>query len=217
MIYVAAWFICTLVLKLFFGFRSYGRRNIPASGGVILAVNHQSYLDPVVVGCGLFRRVHFMARESLFRGAFAWLIRRLGAFPVQREEADRRAVKEFLGRIEGGKVVMLFPEGTRTPDGRLQPLKGGVGALAVRAACAIVPTYIDGTFRAWPRHRALPGRARIGIYYGRPFVPERLPEESRRAYGARIRGTIAARLAGLERIARARGACRPRRGASRSL
>jgi 1-acyl-sn-glycerol-3-phosphate acyltransferase len=198
MFYALAWLLCSTGMRVFFGLRSHGRRNVPHAGGVILAVNHASYLDPVVVGCGVTRRVNFMARRTLFRGAFGRLIRALNAFPVERGEVDRGAVKEFLRRVSEGRVVMMFPEGTRTRDGRLGPLKPGIGALAVRAGAPVVPTYIRGTFEAWPRQRAWPRRAAISVRFGRPVEVERLPGETKRAQAERVREEIASRLSALE-------------------
>jgi len=202
--YTAAWSVCLLSLKMLFGFRVHGRRNVPRTGGVILAVNHASYLDPVVVGCGLTRPVHFMARATLFQGLLGVLIRRLNAFPVERGGADRRAVKEFLARVDAGRAVMLFPEGTRTRDGVLQGFMPGVGALAVRAAAPVVPTYVAGTFAAWPRHRSLPRPAPVSIYFGRPMEVGRREGESKRAQQDRVREEIARRLRALEAHAKRR-------------
>ena len=198
MFYRFAWMVCTVTTKLFFGLRSFGRRNVPRCGGVILAVNHASYLDPVVIGCAITRPVHFMARTTLFRGAFGALIRALNAFPVERGSGDPRALREYIGRVKAGNVVLLFPEGTRTHDGRLAPIMSGVGMLAARAGAPVVPTYIDGTFRAWPRQRDLPRRARVSIFFGPPLRPERRPGETKRGCHERIRDEIAARLGELE-------------------
>ncbi len=204
MFYRFAWIVCTLTMKLFFGLRSFGRRNVPRTGGVILAVNHASYLDPVVAGCGLIRPVHYMARRTLFRGLFGVLIRALNAFPVELGSGDSRALREYIGRVKSGNVVLLFPEGTRTSDGRLSPVKAGVGMLAARAGAPIVPAYIDGTFRAWPRKRGLPRKARVSIFFAPPLRPERGRDEARRAYHERIRDEIVASIGELEELARSR-------------
>jgi 1-acyl-sn-glycerol-3-phosphate acyltransferase len=197
-LYNFAWVLCSLLLRLVYDFRSIGRRNIPRHGGVILAINHQ----PVVVGCGTTRPVHFMARATLFGGPFGALIRRLNAFPVERGGSDVRALREYIARVKSGNVVMLFPEGTRSTDGRLQALQPGVGMLAARAGAPIVPTYVSGTFRAWPRHRALPRWARVTIHYDRPVCVERHEGETKHEHQARVLDTIASRLARLERYCR---------------
>ncbi len=206
MFYRLVWMTCGAVSKLLLDLRSFGRRNGPRAGGVILAVNHASYLDPVVVGCSLSRPVHFMARRTLFWGPFGVTIRALHAFPVERDSVDSKALREYIGRVKAGNVVLLFPEGTRTRDGSLGPVKPGVGMLAARAGAPIVPTYVDGTFHAWPRQRLLPKRAHVTIFFGPPLRPERRPGEAKRAYHERIRDEIVARLRGLEGHVRSRRA-----------
>jgi 1-acyl-sn-glycerol-3-phosphate acyltransferase len=201
-LYELAWMFLNTILWGVYGFRSYGRRNIPKTGGVILAINHQSFFDPIAVGCGTERQVHYLARDTLFKGGLGILIRRLNAFPLKREGGDVKALKEYISRVKAGKVVMLFPEGTRSHDGRLQALMPGVGMIAVRANAPVVPTYVDGTFDAWSRHMTLPGRARISIYYDRPLSVEKLPGESKRQQQERVRELIGGRLARLEAYCR---------------
>jgi 1-acyl-sn-glycerol-3-phosphate acyltransferase len=198
-------------MRILFGLRTRGRSNVPRKGGLILAVNHQSNLDPVVVGCGLTRPVHFMGKTALFSGFLGVLIRRLNAFPVKRGGADRGAVKEFIRRVKEGLPVMLFPEGTRTHDGMLGRIMPGVGSIAVRAGAPVVPTYIDGSFDAWPRHRKLPRPAQLSITFGRPIPVEREAGETKRAQQERVRVEIERRLKALE--ARALAA---KRGRTRS-
>ena len=198
MFYAVAWAVCSVAMRIFFGFKIHGRSNVPRSGGVILAVNHQSYLDPVVVGCGLIRPVHFMGKTGLFRGLLGVLVRRLNSFPVERGSADRRAVKEFVRRVRAGYPVMVFPEGTRSRDGRLGRIMPGVGGIAVRAGAPVVPTYIDGSFDAWSRHRKLPRRARVSITFGRPIRVEPKAGETKRAQQQRVRTEIRLSLEALE-------------------
>ena len=198
MFYALAWVVCSIVLRVFFGFRIYGRSNVPRTGGLILAVNHQSYLDPAVVGCGLTRPAHYMGRTVLFQGVLGLIIRGVNAFPVKRGSADRKAVKEFIRRVRLGFPVMLFPEGTRTHDGRLGEIMPGAGGIAVRAGAPIVPTYIDGAFDAWPRQRKLPRKATLSITFGRPIPVERRPDETKREQQQRVLEEIERRLRALE-------------------
>jgi 1-acyl-sn-glycerol-3-phosphate acyltransferase len=185
-------------MRILFGLRTRGRSNVPRKGGVILAVNHQGNLDPVVVGCGLTRPVHFMGKTALFRGFLGVLVRRLNSFPIRRGGADRGAVKEFIRRVQEGFPVMLFPEGTRTHDGMLGRIMPGVGGIAVRAGAPVVPTYIDGSFDAWPRHRKLPRLAQLSITFGRPIPVERKAGETKRAQQERVCVEIEKRLKALE-------------------
>ncbi|MDQ7779748.1 MAG: lysophospholipid acyltransferase family protein [Planctomycetota bacterium] len=160
-------FLCLLAFRL----RSRGPGNVPRTGGVLLAVNHQSYLDPLLVAACVDRAVYFMARKSLFKNfMFGALIRFLGAFPVERDQADTRSVRLAIDLLRGGNVVLVFPEGTRTRDGRIGAMKKGIGMLARKSGAAIVPTLLDGAFEAWPRTAALPAPVPISVGFGKPIA-----------------------------------------------
>lgn len=167
--------MCRVFGSAAFGIRCFDRHNVPASGGAVLACNHQSFLDPMVVGSGLQRQVSYMARDSLFRNfAFGWLIHSVNAFPVKRNAADVGAIKEALRRLKQGRLVLLFGEGTRTRDGRIAPLESGIVMLARRAQVPVIPVTIDGAFEAWPRHHKLCQLGTIGVIYGQSMSPERI-------------------------------------------
>ena len=127
---------------------------MPATGGVLLVSNHQSFVDPVLTTMALHREGNYMARDSLFSNPwFGRLIGYLNAFPVRRGTADLAAIKESMRRLRQGRVLLLFPEGTRTPNGRIQPLLPGMFAIAKKTGVPIVPVFVDGMFQAWPRHQ----------------------------------------------------------------
>jgi 1-acyl-sn-glycerol-3-phosphate acyltransferase len=151
--------------------RPRGGGNVPRSGGVLLAANHQSYLDPLLVAACLEREMHFMARRSLFQvPAFGRLIAACNAFPIDRDTGDVKGVKTAIERLRAGGVLLVFPEGTRTRDGRIGPMRAGIRLLAERAAVPVVPVLIDGAHRVWPKGRAWPGlRGRVDIVFGRPL------------------------------------------------
>jgi 1-acyl-sn-glycerol-3-phosphate acyltransferase len=151
--------------------RAFGREHVPPGGGVILASNHQSYLDPILIGAVMDREVHYMARTSLFRiPALGALIVTLNAFPIQRDTSDVKGVKTALARLQAGKVLLVFPEGTRTRDGHVAPMKSGIRLLAERAAVPVVPVLVEGAYSVWPRLRRFPGPGQINVLFG-PAVP----------------------------------------------
>lgn len=134
--------------RLFYRWEVIGSENIPASGPVILCSNHISNYDPLIVGCSSERRVHFMAKEELFRiPIVSFLIRQFGAFPVKRGAADRSAIRSTLQILEEGKVLGIFPEGTRSKTGDLKKGLPGVAMFALKSQAAVVPVAIVGPYR----------------------------------------------------------------------
>ncbi|HRX86733.1 MAG TPA: lysophospholipid acyltransferase family protein, partial [Phycisphaerae bacterium] len=126
--------------------RGVGVENVPVRGPAILACNHQSYLDPVLVGAFAKRTLHYMARDTLFRNSyFSRLIRSYNAFPVKRGETDVTAIKQSLRLLKEGKALLLFPEGTRTPNGTVQTMQAGAVALARRSKAPIIPVAVRRT------------------------------------------------------------------------
>jgi 1-acyl-sn-glycerol-3-phosphate acyltransferase len=165
---LVAWFL----FMLFFGFRCFGRNRIPHRGGCIIACSHQSFLDPVVIGFSSSRAVNYLARSTLFNNwFFAAVIRSYGAFELERDEADVKALKKCVERLRRGEIVLLFPEGTRTRTGDIGPLKPGVFLMSSRAGVPVVPAAIEGSLRSWPRGRMFPRPAPLRIAYGQPMYP----------------------------------------------
>jgi len=129
-------------------------------------------MDPAVVTVGLIREANYMARDTLFHNRwFRWLIKSVNAFPVRRGTADLAAIKETLRRLKQGRLVVVFPEGTRTKDGRIQPMLPGLAAIAKKSKVPIVPTLVDGMYQAWPRDRLLPGLGDVIVEYGPAILP----------------------------------------------
>jgi len=172
-------FLCKGFCATYLKTRCCGIGNVPATGGVLLVSNHQSFVDPVLTTMALYREGNYMARDSLFSNPwFGRLIEYLNAFPVRRGTADLAAIKESMRRLRQGRVVLLFPEGTRTPDGRIQPLLPGMFAIAKKTGVPIVPVLVDGMFQAWPRHQLLPSPGNVVVEYGRPIWPGQFEELS---------------------------------------
>ncbi len=155
---------------LFFDLKTYGRRNVPKKGGVLLVANHQSYLDPVLVAVHLYRPVSFLAKSELFENPFlAWLIRLLTAISVRQGESDVGAMKEAIRRLREGHALSIFPEGTRTLTGEIEPLEKGVALVIRRAAVPVVAVAIHGSFEAWPKGSKVFHPHRIRVKYGKPM------------------------------------------------
>ncbi len=168
MIYRVIWFICRGLFTLFWRYRIRGAHHLPATGPVLVASNHVSYMDPPVVAVGVWRPLRFMAKEELFRGAFARFIRQIGAFPVKRGAVDRAALKQSFDILESGQGLVLFPEGTRGEGGELRAPEMGVGMIAYRAGVPVVPCYVHGTDQAMPRKGGI-RLAPISVTYGEPM------------------------------------------------
>jgi 1-acyl-sn-glycerol-3-phosphate acyltransferase len=164
-----------LVMVLKYHVRYSGWHNIPKEGGVLVVSNHQSHLDPPLVGIGCRRPMSYLARESLFRFApFGRFIYSIGAIPLDRDGVGLSGIKEALKRLKRGEMVVVFPEGTRSKDGKIAPFRPGFTTLAVRSKAAILPVAIDGAFEAYPRWRKFPGPGRIRVHYGVPLTAAEL-------------------------------------------
>jgi 1-acyl-sn-glycerol-3-phosphate acyltransferase len=179
-----------LYIVLFRG-RVFGIDKVPRRGGVILASNHQSFLDPMLATLALPRECHYMARDTLFADPrFRRLIETYNAFPVRRGSSDIAAIRACLKRLAGGALITTFPEATRTQDGRVSPCQPGVIVLARKASVPLVPTALEGAFDAWPRHQKLPWRATIWVAYGDTISPEELRRTPREEMAERLTSRI---------------------------
>jgi 1-acyl-sn-glycerol-3-phosphate acyltransferase len=157
------------ILKLFFRFKVYGKQNFP-NGGAVVASNHASYIDPPILGSGAPHAISYLARDSLFKNAFvSALYKKVGAIPIKRNAADVGSIRTILHALESGRKVVMFPEGTRSKDGQLQQPKAGIGYIICKAKIPVIPTFIYGSYKVLPRHRALPHFSRIVVSFGKPL------------------------------------------------
>lgn len=168
-----------LLASNIFGFwlrmRTRGFENLPKDGGALLLINHQSYLDPLLVGMPLRRPVSYLARDSLFRvPVVGWVLRNTYVMPINREAASTASLREAIRRLQHGFYVGIFPEGTRTLDGSVGPFKPGFLALLRRADVPVIPVGIAGAFEAMPRGTPLPRPGKIRIVFGPPLSRETL-------------------------------------------
>jgi 1-acyl-sn-glycerol-3-phosphate acyltransferase len=185
-----------LATRLYFRLQLEGVHHIPLDGPLLITPNHVTYADPPLVGIPVRRPVHYMAWDALFRiRGLSWLIRRLRAFPVDIESADPRAAREAVRLLQAGAAVMIFPEGGRSPDGRLQRFKPGAFRLACSLQVPVLPVTIVGGHESWPPGRVLPRPGRITIHYHPAMKP---PAEgglrAARALADQVRDVIASGL-----------------------
>jgi len=174
-----------------------GVENVPATGAV-LAGNHVSYMDPVLLWCGAPRPCRFMAKRELWDNpVLGWALPRLWSFPVARGEADRAAIGAATEYLRAGELVGIFPEGTRADltSGEAGTAHGGAAFLAIRAGVPIVPVAFAGTERVWPRGQRLPRLARVVIKYGTPIQPDTHAAGSLKERVAAVTERLMARIA----------------------
>ncbi len=172
---------------LAYGVRYRGCENIPKTGAVLVVSNHQSHFDPPLVGAGCWRRMNYLARQTLFRFApLGWLIRSLDAIPIDRDGLGLTGIKESLRRLKRGEMVLIFPEGTRTSNGEIAPFRPGFTVLAARSKAWILPVAIEGAYDAWPRSQQFPGPGRIHVLFGEPIPPEEVASRDERDLMAEV-------------------------------
>jgi len=165
--------ILQIIGVLMFRVRHSGLKNIPIDGGVLVVANHQSFFDPPLVGIACNRRMNYLSRGSLFRlPLFGRFIKMLNAIPIDREGVGIAGIKESLKRLKRGEMLVIFPEGTRTPDGEIKPFRPGFTSLAVRSGAAILPVAIEGAYKCWPKNQAFPHPGKIRVHYGQPILPQ---------------------------------------------
>jgi 1-acyl-sn-glycerol-3-phosphate acyltransferase len=186
--YRLGWIFFRAVFAIYFRWRVLNPEHVPRTGAVILAANHASYIDPPLAGAGLHRPINYLARESLFRffGVGA-LLRSWNSVPVDREGGGARGLKTILERLlaEGG--IILFPEGTRSPDGKLQPARSGIGLIVAKSDAPVVPVRIFGSHEAWGRNQTFPRPKKVAVKYGAPMQFEKLRAESKSCNKARLK------------------------------
>jgi 1-acyl-sn-glycerol-3-phosphate acyltransferase len=179
------------IFVLFYRARFFNGAAVPDSGGLLIIANHQSHIDPPLVGVAIRRRnMAAIAREGLFRvPVLGFLLRAVGCLAIKEGAGDTGAMRVAIEQLKRGRVVVLFPEGTRSADGALQPFKRGVWLLMMRSGVPVLPAAVEGCFDAWPRRRKAPRLfgQRVGVQFGTP-----IPFAELKAMGAE---------AGLDRLA----------------
>lgn len=175
------WRVCQVIIggvfTVWMRYRTRGLEHVPREGGGLLLANHQSFLDPFLLGLPLSRPVSFIARDTLFRvPVVGYILRITHVIPINRQGGSSAVIRETLHRIGEGYLVGMFPEGTRSVDGQMGPLKPGFAALLRRADLPVVPVGIAGTGRALGRGSWFLKPRRIAVVYGEPLEAERIAE-----------------------------------------
>jgi 1-acyl-sn-glycerol-3-phosphate acyltransferase len=207
-LYLVVRFLLRPLFHLALRMRVTGRENVPATGPVILASNHLSFIDSMVIPLSAPRRVHYLAKAEYFTGTGVggWLTRTLftalGAMPVQRQthRAAQEALDTALGVLRRGEGFGIYPEGTRSRDGRLARGKTGVAWLALTADCPVVPVAVAGTDRVQPVDSRWPRPHRVSVVFGEPLT---FPEQRGLAGNGRARRVVTDRI--MEAIAELSG------------
>ena len=168
--YACGQVFCRIGSTLLFDLKVKGVQNVPRKGGVLIVANHQSYLDPMLVGVRLPRATSFLAKSELFNNRFTrWILSKLCAFSVRQGEGDIGAVREAIRRLKEGRALVIFPEGSRTQTGELDAVQPGVGLIARKAGVPVVPCIIEGSFAAWPRRRKIFKPGPVHVRFGEPM------------------------------------------------
>jgi 1-acyl-sn-glycerol-3-phosphate acyltransferase len=202
MFYKLVYTLLVIIMKPLYRFEIIGKRNIPKTGPVIIAPNHMSYLDPIMVAFVAGPRpVNFMAKASLLKiPGFGRLIKALHTFPVKRGIADKGAIMQSLKILSGGEVLLIFPEGTRQRSGKLGPPFPGVSSIALKTGATIVPVGIIGTDKAMPDGSKLPRFPKLKAVIGEPIPVEKVATADRKEkeaeLTARLMGEIESLIAG---------------------
>ena len=168
-----------------FSFRVVHPERIIETGSAILAMNHQSYLDPPLAGICCRREIHFLARKTLLQWPILGpIFPKLNVVPVDQERADMSAIKTIIRLVKAGNCTVVFPEGGRTLDGNLQPAQAGLGMIIAKTRAPVVPMRIFGAYEAFPRGAKFPRRHPITIVVGEPvhFTESDLQGSGRELY-----------------------------------
>ncbi len=189
LLYFSVWVFSRLLFKFVFRWQVFNPERVPQRGPAILASNHASYFDPPLVGAGLWRTLHYLGREDLFKyPVIGWGLRTVQAVPVDRDGGGAAGLRAILDQLLAGGAILLFPEGTRTRDGKLQAPRAGIGLTVIKSDAPVIPVRVFGTFDAFGRRHALPRPfRRVGVKYGPPIDLQGLRLEAKHCSKARLK------------------------------
>ena len=204
-LYRIGYTLCNLVGKVAFDFKVYGRENLIEDGAAILASNHQSYLDPPCIGMACRNDIYYLARNTLYqRPLIGPLLKRLNTVPVDRDRGDVSSIKTIIRLLRSGHRVIIFPEGTRSLDGQLQPARAGLGMIIAKTLAPVVPVRVFGSFEALPRVGGLKFRP-VSVVVGKPMRFSEDALKGDRDVYQQLSNQVMEKIAGLELPAERRG------------
>ena len=204
-LYRIGYTLCNLVGKVAFDFKVYGRENLIEDGAAILASNHQSYLDPPCIGMACRNDIYYLARNTLYqRPLIGPLLKRLNTVPVDRDRGDVSSIKTIIRLLRSGHRVIIFPEGTRSLDGQLQPARAGLGMIIAKTLAPVVPVRVFGSFEALPRVGGLKLRP-VSVVVGKPMRFSEDALKGDRDVYQKLSNQVMEKIAGLELPAARRG------------
>jgi 1-acyl-sn-glycerol-3-phosphate acyltransferase len=181
--YLLGYSLSKAIARTFFNYRVIGAENMIEEGPCIIAANHCSYLDPPLVGVACKRAIHYLARKSLLDVPILGpILPELNVIPVDQKNADRSALMGAIRVVKNGGAVLIFPEGSRSPDGQLQPPQPGIGMIAAKTGAPIVPVRIFGSFEALPKSRRRISCFGVTAVVGAPLVLEIVRSDGRPDY-----------------------------------
>lgn len=186
-------------MRIFFRIEHRGMENVPRAGPLLVVSNHTTYFDPFWIAVRIYRTVRFMAWDKIFQYPIAGrLLRWLGAFPVSLENPESSAFKSSLKVLRMGEALMIFPEGGRSPDGKLLPFKEGAAHLALKLEVTILPVAVHGGARVWGPMMRFPLPRKVRVEYLPPITPEKF-ENSVSGVTQQVRNIIESHLRETER------------------
>lgn len=181
--YLLGYSLSKAIAKTFFNYRVIGAENIIEEGPAIIAANHASFLDPPLAGIACKRAIHYLARKSLLDWPIMGpLMPEWNVIPVDPNNAERSALMGIIRVVRAGGAALIFPEGTRSKDGNLQPAQPGIGMIVAKTGAPVVPMRIFGSFEAFPRDRKTPKRVPITVVVGKPLYFDAGAATGRDAY-----------------------------------
>ena len=199
-LYWCGYTLCKAIAKIGFRYRAFGQENIIENGPAIMAANHQSYMDPPLVGITCRSELYFLARKTLFRNMlFGSILSGVNALPVDLGGADLTAVRTVINLLKRGHRTVIFPEGTRSLTGEIQPARAGIGMIIAKTLAPVVPMRIFGSFQAWPKNGKITPYP-VTVVVGKPirFKKEDFGVQNRENY-QRISEQVLAAIAAIEK------------------